>query len=39
MVLGPAVDDRHVLAFDVASLLQALAKCAQASAIGSGDRL
>ena len=29
LILGPAVFDRHVLAFDIAGLLQALAKCAQ----------
>src|SRR5262249_9764782 len=29
LILGPAVFDRHVLALDVAYILQALAKCAQ----------
>ena len=29
LILGPAVFDRHVLALDIAGLLQALAKCAQ----------
>ena len=28
LILGPAVFDRHVLALDIAGLLQALAKCA-----------
>ena len=29
LILGPAVFDRHVLALDIAGVLQALAKCAQ----------
>ena len=29
LILGPAVFDRHVLALDIAGLLQALAKSAQ----------
>ena len=29
LILGPAVFDRHVLALDIAGLLQALAECAQ----------
>ena len=29
LILGPAVFDGHVLALDVAAILQALAKCAQ----------
>ena len=29
LIFGPAVFDRHVLALDIAGLLQALAKCAQ----------
>ena len=39
LILGPAVFDRHVLALDIAGLLQALAKCAQTvRVIASGDR-
>jgi hypothetical protein len=29
LILGPAVDDRYVLALDITSLFQALAKCSQ----------
>jgi len=29
LILGPAVCDRHVLALDIAGILQALAECAQ----------
>ena len=37
LILGPAVYDRHVLALDIAGLLQALAKCAQTVRDVSGD--
>ena len=37
LILGPAVFDRHVLALDIAGVLQALAKCAQTVRDGSGD--
>ena len=32
LILGPAVDDRHVLALDVPDFFEALAKCAQPGA-------
>ena len=35
MVVGPAVFDRHVLAFEIAGVLEALAECAQK--VTSGD--
>jgi hypothetical protein len=34
LILGPAVYDRHVLALDIAGVLQALAKCAQSVRVG-----
>ena len=37
LILGPAVFDRHVLALDIAGVLQALAKCAQSDPQNSGD--
>jgi hypothetical protein len=34
LILGPAVADRNVVAFDIASLLRALAKCVQKVCVG-----